>query len=491
MNPARVKSASRSCRCLWIVLFFLSTVAGCESLCFYPAHDTLARGVQPDTLPLPHPKSTLPDPKAILLAPTSHPAKALPISLDTVFRLAHDQNGQIALGREKLNESYANRDLADMAWMPDLYVGTTYARHEGGISDFFGNLIQSSYGTAFAGAQVQGKFDLRDITYKKIDAERQVWQKKGELSKLTSENLLDASSTYVDLLAAYTGEAIAHEMEVKLEDLLSRAQKLENVDRGAAVEVTRVRAELSAQKQITRKLREGINSATAKLIYLLGLEPGSELVPIERQIKVLKLVNANLPAQILVDQALLKGPGVRELTSLLRVIDEARDKANGLGKYLPIFEITANEGLFGTGPDANMQWANQLNVAVTAKWNLTDGLLSRQRMKITDSKMQQAQLAYRELKGKLALGVQEAREASLSNIDMMAMGKAQIESNEKSYELSDYRLKNNIKGASPFEVMMSIRGVIGARLTYLNAVRELNKSQLRLFILVGAADCKE
>jgi len=56
---------------------------------------------------------------------------------------------------------------------------------------------------------------------------------------------------------------------------------------------------------------------------------------------------------------------------------------------------------------------------------------------------------------------------------MMAMGKAQIESNEKSYELSDYRLKNNIKGASPFEVMMSIRGVIGARLTYLNAVREL------------------
>src|SRR5262249_26686921 len=47
----------------------------------------------------------------------------LPITLDTVLRLAEDQNGQIALARARVAEADAEVDLAGKRWLPDLYLG--------------------------------------------------------------------------------------------------------------------------------------------------------------------------------------------------------------------------------------------------------------------------------------------------------------------------------------------------------------------------------
>ena len=52
-------------------------------------------------------------------------ARALPISMETVFRLAADKNGQVAIGREKLNEALANQELTANRWLPDVSGGTS------------------------------------------------------------------------------------------------------------------------------------------------------------------------------------------------------------------------------------------------------------------------------------------------------------------------------------------------------------------------------
>src|SRR5690242_4130242 len=75
--------------------------------------------------------ATLQDPEA-LDAPSPAEVKALPISLDTVLRLGQDQNGKVALAREQLHEAFAGQDLAAKRWLPDLFLGTSYYRHEGG-----------------------------------------------------------------------------------------------------------------------------------------------------------------------------------------------------------------------------------------------------------------------------------------------------------------------------------------------------------------------
>ena len=57
----------------------------------------------------------------------------------------------MAIARQRLEEALAQSDLAKKKWIPDLTVGTAYYRHEGGIQDFTGELVRSSYGSLFAG----------------------------------------------------------------------------------------------------------------------------------------------------------------------------------------------------------------------------------------------------------------------------------------------------------------------------------------------------
>src|SRR4029077_11330532 len=132
-----------------------------------------------------------------------------------------------------------------------------YYRHEGGIQNEDGTLTESSFGSLFAGTEIHGRFDLREAVFQKVDAERKVWQQRGELSKLSSETLLDASNTYVDLLAARSAEAIARASIAKLQYWLGRGVDLAKIEPGSEVEVGRVRTELVAQQQLLRKLEEG------------------------------------------------------------------------------------------------------------------------------------------------------------------------------------------------------------------------------------------
>ena len=63
-----------------------------------------------------------------------------------------------------------------------------------------------------SGRQIQSELDLLKATYQRVEAAREVWQNKGELSKVTSDVLLESATTYLDLLAARRGESVAREL---------------------------------------------------------------------------------------------------------------------------------------------------------------------------------------------------------------------------------------------------------------------------------------
>src|SRR5439155_26318543 len=114
-------------------------------------------------------------------------------------------------------------------------------------------------------------------------------------------------------------------------ELLEHAKKRFKINDLAEEEVYRVQTEIAGQQQLNRKLRESARSAAAKLNYLLGLDPDTELVILDRHFTVFDLVDMAVPPQVLVDQALSGGPGIREVQGLLAVIVEAREKASGAG----------------------------------------------------------------------------------------------------------------------------------------------------------------
>jgi hypothetical protein len=223
-------------------------------------------------------------------------------------------------------------------------------------------------------------------------------------------------------------------------------------------------------------------------------------------LKLFNLVDDSAPSSRLVDLALTQGPGIQAMEGLLALIDDASAKAQGLGRFIPIVKIWASEGLIVAGPGSSGTGDNAFNGCISVGWNLNDFCTSHERRRLAESKKMQAQLGYQELRSKLTLGVEEALEASRSGNEQTNFGVTQVKDALQSYRLSDARWRNKVGWsldpktpritipASPGEVLMGLGNLGRAEFTLINAVREHDKAQLRLFVLTGQVDqyaCKE
>jgi outer membrane protein TolC len=188
---------------------------------------------------------------------------------------------------------------------------------------------------------------------------------------------------------------------------------------------------------------------------------------------------------VFVDQVMNHGPGVRELEGLLHTVEEARNANYGWQHWVPAIEISMQEGAFAAGPGQQLDWTNRFDGGVHMVWKLNEFVYAKQKRQQADMHIRQVQLTYEDLRLKLTLGVKEARDSILGGVEKVALAENHIKYAEESYKQSDQRLKQNSKGRSTSEVLFALRSLGGARLEYLQSVRDLNKAQLRLYTLVG------
>lgn len=428
------------------------------------------------------PQETLP---AAVMPAQPAEVRQIPIGLDTVMRLADEQNLQLARGRLRVEEACAQSALAAKKWFPDLWFGPSYYRHEGGIQDEDGTFLKSSSGAALGGLDLHATVDPHEYVYQKVLAERNAWQQRGELSKLNYETLLDATSTYVDLVAARHAEKIAREMHKELTDLLGNAEKLAKAEKGAEIEAVRVRSELLGRAQLIQKLQAQADAASAKLVYLLGLDPCVELVPVDPLLVPIALVDAQPDTCELVAQALSQGPGIRELEGMLALVEDAMRRAQGPGKYLPCVDMRILEGAFGAGPGDQMDWANRMDAVVQVRWNLSGLATARERQQIANAQRAQVHMAYQDLRAKLTAGVQEARSAILFGSEELKLAGQQVTHASEARRLARPRLDKNIGGSSYTEVLLSMQAYGLAQVNQISSIRDYDKAQLRLLFLMG------
>jgi outer membrane protein TolC len=420
--------------------------------------------------------------------PPADGSKVIPITLETIFRLAESQNAQVGLARARVAEACAENSLAAKNWLPSLYIGTTYFRHEGGIANEDGTITRSSFGTLFGGLEISSKLDLRELTYQRLVAERNYWQEKGQLSRLTTETLVDAAATYIDMLTAHSSELIILDVQNQLQSLLMRAEKLAETEAGARIIAARIRSFLAGMKQNVVRARAEFARASAKLIYLLGLDPCATLAPLDQQLTPLELVDASVPCCDLVAQVLANGPGIQEVERIVALSHEAIDRSNGPGRFLPVFEARTIEGGFGTGPGDEMVWANRWDLGLQVRWNLTDLCTRCDRERILHAKAAQAHFANDDLRAKLAAAVQEARDSIMFGHEQIHLNEVYVDKAREVNKLALDRMLEMIQLASAYdEVLLSLEAIGAAQAAYLNAVRDFDKAQLRLLILLGNA----
>jgi outer membrane protein TolC len=429
-------------------------------------------------------RAAAPEPAAA--APTT-----LPISLEMVFRLACEQNSQIGLAREKLSEACAQKDVADLAWLPNVYVGTSYWRHDGGIVNEDGTLTHSSFNSLFSKAEINVSLDAKEAAYQKLNANRQIWQRKGELSKITSETLLEAATTYIDVLLARTSEAIGLQLDSHETRLLGDARKLLG-EPWSELLVEALEMDIRGHKAAMAKVHQQGDAAALKLAMLLGLDPNVKLVPIDDRLAPFALADTTAPVEDLVSRALANGPGIRELEGLLGVVQDAIEKAKGPGMLMPIIELRVAEGGFGAGPGDDMRWDNRMDAFAQLRWNLTDFCKGNAQRRVAESKLHQLYLTQKELHEKLTIGVHEARSAVFAGEQQIRLGADQTRHAVKVYKLSEERRHaGEAKDKyTEVQVLQALRALELAQVRYLEAVSGYDKAQLRLLILTGATNCE-
>jgi outer membrane protein TolC len=267
--------------------------------------------------------------------------------------------------------------------------------------------------------------------------------------------------------------------------VLKRAEAL--ASEGAQVQVEAIRAQSLGRRRAMAQLHQQGDAAAAKLAYLLGLGPDVQLVPADSALRPVELADASQPLETLVGQALSAGPGVRELERMLAVIQGGIDRANGPGRFLPVVELrTLETGMFA-GKNSTYDSANRFDAGVQMRWNLSDLFRARDQRRIASSKLAQAHLSYEELRARLALGVEEAKDTIEGSRTQLRLCTEQIDHACRAYRLSDTRLRTNVPGSSTSEVTGAIQLLEMAHLNSLGAIREYNKAQVRLMILLGAA----
>lgn len=421
----------------------------------------------------------------------------LPISLDTVLRLAEQQNPQVAVARAKVNASCAEKRLAAASWLPDIYMGVGYERHDGGIQLQSGPLINSDTNALDLGVRLSAEYNLHERTFKQVEAARKVWQNQGELSKITYEQLVDASTTYIDFLAACSALAISNEFEKNIKPTYEQVLKQFNMEATTdiVVEKSHIDLEREFQQRVQHELRGKIEALSAKLCYTLGLDPHTQLVPADSQMVALNLVDARQPVDNLVAQAVSNGPGVRELDGILCAINSGIAASKGPGRFAPIIGFQFDEGAFGANGTATpFLFANRFDMGVEAKWNVTDLFLADKKRGVAMNQLCQANLTAQELRARLTAGVHEAKSTIDAGENTFPTSEKMIVEANKVVEYVK-SMRDNPPPTRPGELPKSVvnysdivtayHKVMDLQLDYVDRMREYDKAQLRLMVLLG------
>jgi hypothetical protein len=277
---------------------------------------------------------------------------------------------------------------------------------------------------------------------------------------VNDESRLEASITYVDLLSARAAHAVAIQAESQLIDLLKKVADEEQPSTAAAVEASRLQAELSGQQVSIRKAREDAVSASARLVYLLGLDPASAVSTMDRELTAFTLVNADAPVESLIAQAIERGPLMKEV--------ETQTPLSGGGCQL-----------------ADQCCCRQR----FCSWHLLNSACLCQPACVPPAEEAHSQTSLQDMRARLTMRVQESREAALSARDRLTLALNQVKHANEAYEQSVYRLTESpyANNRSPTEVHLAMRSLQEAKTAYLTAIRDHDKAQLRLAFLTGAA----
>ncbi len=401
--------------------------------------------------------------------------------------LADAQNPQVQFARARVQAAEAERDRADVLWLPNLSLGSSWTRHDGQIQDTQGEVITVSRSALFAGGGPVAGVDLAEAYYEPLAARQLVSAQQAGERATTNDILLDVALGYWELVRAQADAAIAEETRENARQLDELAQSYLRAEKLKPADAERVRAEYQARIQALEAARERVQVVSAQLARRLRLDPFVVLQPADKQALPISMIDVNTPPADLVTLALTGRPELAQSRALVGLATEKLRQAT-YGPLLPSVLLGYRAGGFGGGRNSffgDFDGRSDFDAAVVwelRNLSLGDHALRRQR----DSELQQA--AWRDLAemDRVVADVATFLAQARSRGQQLKSAELAVQSASRSYELSFKLFKDaGLEAIRPIEVLQAIQTHARTRQDYLSAVIEHNRAQFQLHWALG------
>jgi outer membrane protein TolC len=425
--------------------------------------------------------------------------KALPINLPTALQLSGARPLDIALASQRIQVALAGLDRARVLWLPTLYLGADYYRHDGQLQDVAGNIFGTSKSSLMLGAGPSAVFAVTDAIYSPLVERQVVRARQADMQTAMNDSMLSVAEAYLNVQQARGELAGAEDALKRTEELVTRTEKLVK-GLVAPVDASRARAELYERSQAVLSARERWRTAGAELARLLRLDPSALVQPLEPPHLKMTLVSLDEPVDTLIPIGLTNRP---ELASQQAIVQATlhRLKTERMRPLIPSLLLrgactnpsgTLAGGTFGGGINGRIgDFSARSDWDIQVIWefqNLGLGNLAKIRERRAENEVAIIELF--RLQDRIAAEVADAYGKAKSAEGRITHAENGIKDAIASLDAHFKGLeqpvgKTQVLLIRPQEVVAAIQAVSRAYNNYYIAVADYDRAQFRLYRALG------
>jgi outer membrane protein TolC len=411
----------------------------------------------------------------------------------------------ISLASERIRLAAAQLERAQVLWLPTVYLGVDYFRHDGQIQDVSGNVFGTSKSAFMLGAGPVAVFAITDAIFSPLAQRQIVRAQEAALQTTRNDSLLAVAEAYFNVQQARGELAGALDAAHRTAEVVRRTEKLAAGGEGilAEVDVVRARTEFDRRDQALDTARERWRTASADLVRVLRLDPAALVEPLEMPHLRVTLVPLDKPVDDMIAVALTNRP---ELAAQQAVVQATlvRLRQERLRPLIPSVLLrgastnpagTLGGGYFGGGRNDSLNnFGARGDFDVQVLWELQN--LGFGNKALVDQRRAEKQLSMLDLfrlQDQVAAEVAQAYAQTDSAANRLVKAeralKNAVESANKNFEGLGQTKTTGSKAIilviRPQEVVAAIQALAQAYNDYYGAVADYNRAQFRLYRALG------
>jgi outer membrane protein TolC len=413
----------------------------------------------------------------------------LPIDLPTALQLSNASNPTVALARERVREAYYRIREAQAAFLPNVYAGPQYNRHDGIIQNSIGNVFTTDKWNFFVGGTMALEWDTPNLLFGPLIA-RQLADAAAAAARSVDYNIqLQVAYAYLDLLSVYAQLAINADTLSRAEEMLDRAEQGDRAGLAKPPDVSRARSEVALRREERIVLTGQVAVVSARLTQLLVMDPTLDLQPADHVVLPIVLVPPDLPLPELISAGLANRPEMAESRALVGAA-QGRLRQAQYAPLIPHLYAGYSSGDFGGAHSGVPElFGGRGDGSVMLTWQLSGlGLGNIAQTNVQRTVVNEATIHVREIETQVGAEVAAAAKMAVARQKSLADAQQAVAQAIELWtrlEKAAFGMASSKPLYDPLEPLTAEQQLDTARRAYLNEVIEFNRAQFRLYWAMG------